>query len=63
MRRHTNGRAGPTFPSSKEHLPIFPVDELRANWRGGNTMPVIILWAVPAIIAVGGGIYLISHMH
>jgi hypothetical protein len=26
-------------------------------------MPVIILWAVPAIIAVGGGIYLISHMH
>jgi hypothetical protein len=26
-------------------------------------MPVIILWAVPAIIAVGGGIYLIGHMH
>jgi len=26
-------------------------------------MPVIILWSVPAIIAVGGGIYLISHMH
>ncbi|MGY2901397.1 hypothetical protein ACVWVY_000418 [Bradyrhizobium sp. URHC0002] len=29
----------------------------------GDKMPVIILWAVPAIIAVGGGIYLISHMH
>jgi hypothetical protein len=28
-----------------------------------ETMPVIILWAVPAIIAVGGGVYLISHMH
>jgi hypothetical protein len=29
-------------------------------------MPVIILWAVPAvifIIFIGGGIYLISHMH
>jgi hypothetical protein len=26
-------------------------------------MPVIILWAVPAIVVVGGGIYLISHMH
>jgi len=24
---------------------------------------VIILWALPAIIAVGGGIYLIGHMH
>lgn len=26
-------------------------------------VPVIILWAVPAIIAVGGGIYLITRMH
>jgi hypothetical protein len=26
-----------------------------------ETMPVIILWAVPAIIVVGGGIYLIGH--
>jgi len=27
-------------------------------------MPVIILWAVPTIIVVGGGIYLIAHhMH
>jgi len=24
-------------------------------------MPVIILWAVPAIIVIGGGIYLIGH--
>jgi hypothetical protein len=24
-------------------------------------MPVFIMWAVPAIIVVGGGIYLISH--
>jgi hypothetical protein len=33
------------------------------NGEEETTMPVIILWAVPAIIAVGGGIYLISHMH
>jgi len=26
-------------------------------------MPVFILWAVPAIIVIGGGIYLIGHMH
>jgi len=26
-------------------------------------MPVIILWAVPAILVVGGGIYLIGHFH
>jgi len=24
-------------------------------------MPVIILWAVPAIVVIGGGIYLIGH--
>ena len=41
----------------------------RVDWRGisdvmeEEKMPVIILWAVPAIIAVGGGIYLVSHMH
>jgi cytochrome c-type biogenesis protein CcmH/NrfF len=26
-------------------------------------MPILILWAVPAILVVGGGIYLIGHMH
>jgi hypothetical protein len=27
-------------------------------------MPLIfVMWAVPAIIFVGGGIYLISHLH
>jgi hypothetical protein len=26
-------------------------------------IPVILLWAVPVVIAVGGGIYLIDHMH
>jgi hypothetical protein len=31
--------------------------------HGGGKLPVIILWALPAIIAVGGGIYLIGHMH
>jgi hypothetical protein len=27
------------------------------------TMPVLLLWAVPAIVVVGGGIYLIGHIH
>lgn len=26
-------------------------------------MPVLFLWAVPAVLVVGGGIYLIGHMH
>jgi hypothetical protein len=26
-------------------------------------MPVLILWAVPAILVLGGGVYLIGHMH
>lgn len=28
-----------------------------------NTMPVLILWAVPAVLVIGGGIYLIGHLH
>lgn len=28
-----------------------------------DKMPVVLLWAVPAVIAVGGGIYLITHLH
>jgi uncharacterized protein len=28
-----------------------------------TTKPVVLLWAVPAVIVVGGGIYLISHLH
>jgi len=26
-------------------------------------MPVFILWAVPAVIILGGGAYWIAHMH
>jgi cytochrome c-type biogenesis protein CcmH/NrfF len=26
-------------------------------------MPVLILWAVPAVLVIGGGIYLIGHFH
>jgi hypothetical protein len=26
-------------------------------------IPVFILWAVPTILVIGGGIYLIGHMH
>ncbi len=50
-------------PSAAEHLPFFPVAFCgSSHWRRGR-MPVLILWAVPAILVVGGGIYLIGHMH
>jgi len=26
-------------------------------------MPVLILWAVPVVLFVGGGIYLVGHTH
>jgi len=25
-------------------------------------MPVLLLWAVPAVLVLGGGVYLIGHM-
>jgi hypothetical protein len=27
------------------------------------TMPVLLLWAVPAVIVIGGGAYWITHLH
>lgn len=41
----------------------FPLFVRRQGFGEERKMPVIILWAVPAIVVVGGGIYLISHMH
>ena len=31
--------------------------------RGENAMPVFILWAIPAVIVIGGGAYWIAHLH
>ena len=31
--------------------------------RGGLAMPVLLLWAVPAVIIVGGAGYWLVHMH
>jgi len=45
-----------------ERLPLLAIFLREQNWRRGQ-MPVLILWAVPAILVVGGGIYLIGHMH
>jgi len=28
-----------------------------------QTMPVIFLWGIPAIVVIGGGVYWIAHMH
>ena len=41
----------------------FPPFVRRQGCGEERKMPVILLWAVPAIVVVGGGIYLISHMH
>lgn len=30
---------------------------------GVSKMPVLILWAIPAIVVVSGGAYWIAHMH
>jgi hypothetical protein len=52
----------PLVPDRNAFVPgAFTNVVFATSWR--RKMPVIILWAVPAIIAVGGGIYLISHMH
>jgi hypothetical protein len=41
---------------------FFPL-QYREQSLEERKMPVLILWAVPAILVVGGGIYLIGHMH
>lgn len=28
-----------------------------------ETMPVILLWAIPAVIVIGGGGYWLMHLH
>jgi hypothetical protein len=42
---------------------FLSVVELSRGATEEETMPVLLLWAVPAIVVVGGGVYLISHMH
>jgi hypothetical protein len=52
-------KAAPFREGTITPLPSFPDIEL----EGVTTMPVLILWAIPAIIFVGGGIYIIGHLH
>ncbi|MBH5371920.1 hypothetical protein [Bradyrhizobium glycinis] len=57
-----NSRSAAPFRGTRNvcrFLPFLP-GEVQLEER---KMPVLILWAVPAIVVVGGGIYLISHMH
>ena len=42
-------------PFLAEFSPLFDLKE--------DNMPVLILWAVPAVLVIGGGVYLIGHMH
>jgi hypothetical protein len=38
------------------------VKETNKRWRR-TAMPVFILWAIPAVIVIGGGAYWIMHLH
>jgi hypothetical protein len=31
--------------------------------QGERAMPVFILWAVPAVVILGGGAYYLMHLH
>ncbi|WP_156489837.1 hypothetical protein [Bradyrhizobium sp. DOA1] len=62
MRRSDELAIGATVPACGGTFAIFSRYLTGQNWRRGK-MPVLILWAVPAILVVGGGIYLIGHMH
>ncbi|UPK27564.1 hypothetical protein [Bradyrhizobium sp. 195] len=63
MRRSDELAIRLTVPQPPERLPIFPVLVRGAMQLEERKMPVLILWAVPAIVVLGGGIYLIGHMH
>jgi hypothetical protein len=50
-------QAGREEPSHEP--PRFPAN---CNQRR-TAMPVIVLWAIPAVIILGGGAYWIAHLH
>jgi hypothetical protein len=52
--------AGKRIPD-REQAVMFSVI-LMLVWRRG-TMPLLLLWAVPAVIVVGGAGYWLVHMH
>jgi hypothetical protein len=35
----------------------------RQNDQRRNAMPVLLLWAIPAVIVIGGGGYWLMHLH
>jgi hypothetical protein len=60
MRSRSKSEAGTRllarrFLSASEHM--------TRNLRRERNMPVIILWAIPAVIVIGGGAYWIMHLH
>ncbi|RTE89903.1 hypothetical protein D6B98_28095 [Bradyrhizobium sp. LVM 105] len=62
MRRCDELAISQPVPFAAERLPFYPV-AFREQLIGERKMPILILWAVPAILIVGGGIYLIGHLH
>ena len=49
--------------SQERRLNCQVIPKLGRDNQGGGHMPVLILWAVPAVLVLGGGIYLIGHLH
>jgi hypothetical protein len=48
--RRTSG----TKSSLERFIPLLAEEE---------TMPVLLLWAIPAVVVIGGGAYWITHLH
>lgn len=44
-------------------LHLFAAFCVRGAQPRRTLMPIIILWAVPAVIVIGGGIYWLGHLH
>jgi hypothetical protein len=43
-----------------------PAQQGLCNWQAllaEQTMPVILLWAIPTVIVIGGGGYWLMHLH
>lgn len=48
---------------SRLELSACPLIGLTPQWTKEAQMPVLLLWAIPAVIVVGGGTYFLMHLH
>lgn len=63
MRRCDELAISSAVPQERGTFAVFSCFFPGSSYSEERIMPVLILWAVPAILVVGGGIYLIGHMH